>query len=446
MVPLQTMKERIVGTIALASVILIPAYLYLSGYQFYLMLFIFFYPLFMGAIWISGALYFWFQWERHWAWRPSDPPVIPEDCLVTILIPCYNEQANCEETISAALSQQHQHIEVIAINDGSSDDTGQLLDQLSQRDERLRIIHLANNQGKAMALTMGALAARSPCLVCIDGDALLESDAVSYLVHPLIAHPQVAAITGNPRIRTRSTLVGRIQVGEFSSIIGLIKRTQRVFGRLFTVSGVICAFRRDALEEVDYWSLNMATEDIDITWKLQLRGWRAFYEPRALCWVLMPETVKGLWRQRQRWAQGGAETFIKYLPKVTHVKHHKLWGLLGDYYLSVLWSFSLAVTSLFWLVEYAGQQSLIETTTAIPPSFTGLLLACVCLLQFLTSLLIDRRYEPTIGRALYWVIWYPCVFWLINCLTCLRTFPTAMLKSRGRARWVSPDRGIEDGS
>ncbi|MBR7358163.1 glycosyltransferase, partial [Klebsiella pneumoniae] len=97
----------------------------------------------------------------------------------------------------------------------------------------LRVIHLAENQGKALALKTGAAAARSDYLVCIDGDALLDRDAVAYLVAPLIQFPRVGAVTGNPRIRTRSTLIGRVQVGEFSSIIGLIKRTQRVYGQIF---------------------------------------------------------------------------------------------------------------------------------------------------------------------------------------------------------------------
>ncbi len=60
-------------------------------------------------------------------------------------------------------------------------------------------------------------------------------------------------------------------MGEFSSIIGLIKRTQRVYGRVFTVSGVIAAFRKQALADVGYWSPDMITEDIDISWKLQLQ-------------------------------------------------------------------------------------------------------------------------------------------------------------------------------
>jgi biofilm PGA synthesis N-glycosyltransferase PgaC len=89
------------------------------------------------------------------------------------------------------------------------------------------VLHLAQNQGKAVALRMGAVAARSEYLVCIDGDALLDKNA-AYLVAPMLDNPRLGAVTGNPRIRTRSTLIGRVQVGEFSSIIGLIKRTQGV--------------------------------------------------------------------------------------------------------------------------------------------------------------------------------------------------------------------------
>ena len=208
-------------------------------------------------------------------------------------MPCYNEADNGEDTLLAALNQNYPHIEVIAINDGSSDGTAQMLNRLAAQHERLRVVHLAQNQGKAMALRMGALAARSEYLVCIDGDAMLDPDAAAYLVAPLIDNPRVGAVTGNPRIRTRSTLIGRIQVGEFSSIIGLIKRTQRVYGQVFTVSGVVAAFRRTALDRVSYWSLDMITEDIDISWKLQRDHWSIFYEPRGLCWILMPRRCAG---------------------------------------------------------------------------------------------------------------------------------------------------------
>ena len=101
-----------------------------------------------------------------------------------------------------------------------------------------------------------------------------------------------------------------MQVGEFTSIVGLIKRTQTLFGVIFTVSGVICAFRRRALLEVGFWSPEALTDDVDVTLRIQLADWRAVYEPRALCWILMPETFKGLWRQRLRWSAGGTATVL----------------------------------------------------------------------------------------------------------------------------------------
>src|SRR5690606_22423524 len=161
------------------------------------------------------------------------------------------------------------NIEVIAVDDGSTDGTGFILNQLAKKHLRLRVIHLAHNQGKAIALKTGVAAAKSEWLVCIDGDAKLDRDAVAYIVAPMLENPRVGAVTGNPRIRTRSTLIGKIQVGEFSSIIGMIKRAQRVYGQVFTVSGAVAAFRRSALDRVGYWRLDTLTEAIDISWKLR---------------------------------------------------------------------------------------------------------------------------------------------------------------------------------
>ncbi|PWC16059.1 poly-beta-1,6-N-acetyl-D-glucosamine synthase [Brenneria corticis] len=442
------MRDRIVAFFILCLVLSIPVGILLTFTGEVMLNFIFFWPLFMSGLWISGGLYFWFHYERHWRWgKDVVPPALKGEPLVSILIPCYNEGPNARETIEAALSQRYQNIEVIAINDGSSDDTAEVLNQLSGEYAKLRVIHLASNQGKAVALQTGAAAAKSDLLVCIDGDALLDRDAVAYLAAPLIDNPRVGAVTGNPRIRTRSTLIGRIQVGEFSSIIGLIKRTQRVYGMIFTVSGVVAAFRRRALADVGYWSSDMITEDIDISWKLQLRHWSIFFEPRALCWILMPETLSGLWKQRLRWAQGGAEVFLKNLSNVWSWRYRRIWALFFEYSISTVWAFTYAISIVLFLigqlVELPGN---IQVQNLFPPAFTGIVLAATCLVQFFVSLLIERRYEKNMGRSLFWVIWYPMVYWMLSLFTSLVSFPKVMLKARRqRARWESPDRGIEKG-
>lgn len=408
--------------------------------------FVFFYPLFMSSLWMFGGLYYWLHWERCWPWTPDTAaPALQGSPWISILIPCHNEAEHGADTVLSALNQRYPRIEVIAIDDGSTDGTADMLDRLAQAHARLRVIHLAHNQGKAMALRMGALAARSEYLVCIDGDAILDRDAAAYLAAPMVHHPRVGAVTGNPRVRTRSTLIGRIQVGEFSSIVGLIKRTQRVYGQVFTVSGVVAAFRRSALDRVGYWSLDMVTEDIDISWKLQRDHWSIFFEPRALCWILMPETLRGLWKQRLRWAQGGAEVFLKNLPNLRTWRHHRLWPMALEYCVSTIWAFALLLSLGLWAIGlFVALPGHIQVETLVPPAFTGMALAVACLLQFCVSFFIDRRYEHHLFRALFWVIWYPLAYWLIGLFTTLYGFPRVMLRrGRRRARWNSPDRGIK---
>lgn len=442
------MIDRLLAFLILCLVLSIPFGITLIYTGEVMLNFVFFWPLFMSGIWMTGGLYFWFYRERHWAWGKDAPaPELAGNPLISVIVPCYNEGPNVRETLEAALNQRYARLEVIAVNDGSKDDTGEILDQMAVEFSRLRVIHLAANQGKAIALQTGAAAARSDFLVCIDGDALLDRDAAAWLVAPLLDNPRVGAVTGNPRIRTRSTLIGRIQVGEFSSIIGLIKRTQRVYGQVFTVSGVVAAFRRRALAEVGYWSPEMITEDIDISWKLQLRHWSVFFEPRALCWILMPETVKGLWQQRLRWAQGGAEVFLKNLRHIWSWEYRRMWVLFFEFSFSTIWAFTYAVSIILFLLGLVMPlPDNIRVYDLFPPQFTGMVLAVTCLLQFSVSLLIERRYEPRLGNSLFWVIWYPLVYWMLSLFTTLVSFPKVMLRSRQRrARWESPDRGIEKG-
>ncbi|QDH70404.1 poly-beta-1,6-N-acetyl-D-glucosamine synthase [Marilutibacter alkalisoli] len=414
----------------------------MESIPFWLFGFAFYYPIVMSFFWMSGGLYYYWRRERKAPPRTS-PPAMDRMPMASILIPCFNESEQVDETIAAALAQRYPDFEVIAINDGSSDDTAEKLDRLAAHHERLRVVHLDRNMGKANALRMGTLAARSEYLVCIDGDALLDEYATHWMVWHLTSGPRVGAVTGNPRIRNRSTLLGRMQVGEFSSIIGMIKRAQRVYGRLFTVSGVISAFRRTALHRIGYWADNMVTEDIDISWRLQMDHWDIRYEPNALCFILMPETLKGLWRQRLRWAQGGVEVMLQHSPDLLSWRKRRMWAVLGEYLLSVTWAYTMLLIMVLWaLGKFIALPPALHIETLLP-QWHGVILALVCMLQFAASIIIDRRYEARVGRNYYWMIWYPMVYWLVGMLTTVVAVPKGILKRRNtRAVWVSPDRGV----
>ena len=406
--------------------------------------FVGYWPLMMMLIWVIGGVIFFWLHERGGK-RDTLPPIL-DGPRVTILIPCFNEADNAEETIRACAAQSWRDFEIVAVNDGSSDGTAAALDRQAQDIPSLRVVHLAQNQGKAMALRAGAMIATGEILVCIDGDAILHPDCVAWLVRRFAARPRLGAVTGNPRIRNRSSLLGLLQVGEFSATIGLIKRTQRLLGRVFTVSGVVVAFRRAALHDVGWWTPDNLTEDVDVTWKLQRRRWVVHFEPNALSYILMPETLRGLWKQRLRWAEGGAQTFLRYAPDFLSWASRRMWGVLAEYVVSTLWCYAMLVTLLMTALGVFG---LIPVALEPAPSLLsiwGMGLSVACLVQFSVALFIDRRHEPANGQALrpmLWIIWYPAAFWLLSAASAAAGFPRAVLRRRGaRARWTSPDRGF----
>ncbi len=400
--------------------------------------FAFLYPLFMAWVWIAGGL--WFYLKRELKQQPLPEPS-SEGC--SIIVPCFNEEEQVHETIRYAMQSEYPEFEVIAVNDGSKDKTGEILDQLALQYPKLRVVHLAQNQGKAYALRAGAMVSRYEFLVCIDGDALLHPHAALWMMNHLTRFPRVGAVTGNPRIINRSSVLGKIQVGEFSSIIGLIKRAQRTYGRIYTVSGVIVGFRKAALDRIGYWRDDMITEDIDVSWRLQFDHWDLQYVPQALCYIYMPETLNGLWKQRLRWAQGGIEVLFAYLPKLWKWNLRRMWPVVIESVISVMWAYSMF--GIFVLYFYGLFFSLPGewAIQSLMPQWYGAILGATCLIQFFVSLMIDRRYDGSrMLRNYFWVIWYPLFFWILTTFATVFAVPKTLMKTQKRARWVSPDRGF----
>ena len=409
-----------------------------------LFFFVFFYPLFMAIFWMMGAVTFFMRRE----WGRRDPPELEVHPLVSVLVPCHNEELCIQDTVEHLSQNNYPNFEIIAINDGSTDGTAALLEQLADNVERLRVITLTKNHGKAKALRAGAMASRGEFLMCIDADALLDKNALFYMMKHFLSGPRVGAVTGNPRVMNRSGLLARIQIGEFSAIVGMIKRAQRSVGRLFTVSGVNACYRRSAVHKVGYWSSDTVTEDVDISWKLQLAHWDIRYEPKALTWILVPESLKGLWNQRLRWARGGFEAATRYAGNMNHWVSRRMWPVMTEYWLGVIWCYALVLTLVFWAATQLLSDDLWPQSLAVNsllPGWTGVILAVVCLVQFAIGLTLDSYYERRgLVRYLFWAIWYPAVYWVFNAATTVAAVPLGirqlLRKVQASGTWRSPGR------
>ncbi|MFE7820750.1 MULTISPECIES: poly-beta-1,6-N-acetyl-D-glucosamine synthase [Priestia] len=397
--------------------------------------FVFWYPFIMSLFWIAGTLI-------YIRYRDRDPKVdfsTVDWPLVSFLVPCYNEEETIEETLKHLLALDYPSKEIILINDGSTDGTADVLKEISRNHPEVRVIQLYENKGKANALHLGAHASKAEFLICLDSDAILDQDAPYYLIHHFLHKGErLGAVTGNPRIRNRNTLLSRIQLVEYSSIIGSIKRTQRILGKVMTVSGVVVAFRKKALVDVGLWDRDMITEDIAVSWKLQQRFWDIRYEPRALCWMLVPETLKGIWKQRVRWAQGGQEVMLRHWKVLLKWKQRRIWIVYLEQWISTLWSFAWLFVTIMLLVTANSPQDILFWFT-----FTSFSLVFMSLIQLFIALKIDSKYD-NVKRYYVWAAWYPALYWIVNTIVVVGAFPRA-IRSRvkgGYATWSSPDRGL----
>ncbi|HYK73189.1 MAG TPA: poly-beta-1,6-N-acetyl-D-glucosamine synthase [Pseudoneobacillus sp.] len=398
--------------------------------------FVFWYPLVMSTMWIIGGLIFYFRREK------KEPLPLVETPMVSILVPCFNEQATIKETVARLSELDYPNYEIIAINDGSTDNTPIILSELVEQYEKLRVIDLRVNSGKANALQLGLLASKGEILIGVDADSYLDKDALRYFV-PHFTTPKygerVGAVTGNPRVRNRSSLLARVQLCEFASIIGLIKRSQRILGKVMTVSGVVVAFRKRALLDCGLWDRDLITEDIGVTWKLQKRFWDVRYEPRAVCWMLVPETLSGLWKQRVRWAQGGIEVILRHRDLFFDWRYRRLLPIFIEQLASIVWSISWVC-----LITYSIFHMIFIKEPYLPVFWSGAYLSVLCLIQFAIAMMIEKRYDQDFFKYYLWAVWYPTFYWYFNAFVILRALPKAIRKKKGNtlAVWDSPDRGV----
>ena len=186
----------------------------------------------------------------------------------------------------------------------------------------------------------------------------------------------------------------------------------------------------------------MLTEDIDISWRLQTCHWDIGFEPHALCWILMPETLKGLWRQRLRWAMGGCQVIARYARIFSAWRQRRMAPIFIEYVASVAWAYAMVATIAIFVAGFFVRLPPGWDVTLLP-RWHGVLLGTTCFLQILVGMYLDRKYDTDLPRNFFWMIWYPMAYWAITTATIFWAVPATLLRPAGkRARWVSPDRGL----
>jgi poly-beta-1,6-N-acetyl-D-glucosamine synthase len=394
-----------------------------------LLWFLVLYPPVTAAFWMAGALIF-----RLFDDGTDVVHAPPEGWpAVTVLIPAYNEEQVIGSCVAAALAIDYPEFRVVVLDDGSSDGTVAAAEQAGGGDPRLDVVRDEVNRGKGERLNVGFQRARHEFVIVCDADTHMHPEAPKLLVARMLSSPLNVAVAGAPHVTNRVNLLCAMQTLEAVSIIGLIRRATALRGRVSTVAGVLALFRRRPVVEVGGFRGEMATEDIDLTWRLLLAGWHTTYEPGALIGMQVPANLRSLWAQRRRWARGLGEVQHEYLGRVLRWRQRGMWPVLLEGLVSLLWVLVWALALLFAAIRLfvPGWDTISGVAIA-----SSIAIALVCTAQIAFALAIDSRHDPRALRAFLLGPLYPLFFWAISALAAAREQPRALIRGPTSERVV----------
>ncbi len=353
---------------------------------------------------------------------------------VSVLVPAYNEAPTIVSSVKALLRSQFLELEVVTINDGSTDSTLQeLIDafDLVRVDrvprsriptERIRAVYLCptdprvvvidkENGGKADSLNVGIKYATYPLFCAVDADTMLDAGALSRLVWEFQASPETVAVGGIVRIvngstfnegrldevKTPKNLIANLQILEYlrAFLGGRIGWSKT--GMLLIVSGAFGLFRRDVVVDVGGYDPAMVGEDAELILRLHRhhrdisKPCRITFFPDPICWTECPEDLPSLVRQRDRWQRGLIGMIWQHKDMIGRKRYGRIGVVALPYYL--LFELLGPTIEGVGYIMFALALSLDLLSVPFALAFLGLSLSYGLVLTFLAILMEERAFR-----------------------------------------------------
>jgi biofilm PGA synthesis N-glycosyltransferase PgaC len=256
------------------------------------------------------------DYQRKWREEKDLPPHAPR---VSVIVPAWNEEVGLVKTVNSILLSTYRNMEVVVVNDGSTDSSDKLMRAFIQEYEtkhaadkdKIDILYrYKENGGKGRALNDGIKMSSGDIIISIDGDCVLAPTCVANFVKHF-ENKKVMAAVGNVKIGNRKTLLETLQYLEFLFSF-YFKKADSVLNTIYIIGGAAGAFRREVFEKIGLYSWANITEDIDLSVRIQKAGMRIVYAADALVFTEAATTIKGLAAQRLRWKRGRFQTFYDH--------------------------------------------------------------------------------------------------------------------------------------
>ena len=355
-------------------------------------------PLFVGAL----AIIQWRTKRRRTAPPSGDLP------SVSAVVPAFNEAKVICQTIHAVLRSTYPNLDVIVVDDGSTDDTYQRVVETFAHDPRVRAFSRPNG-GKGQALNYGIGQTQAEIIITLDADTIIRADAIDQLVHHF-TDPRVGAVAGNAKVGNRRSLLARWQALEYITTQNLERRAFDILNCITVVPGAIGAWRRDVILQAGGFVGETIAEDADLTFAILRMGHKIEYEEGAIGLTEAPERVRSLLKQRFRWMYGTLQTVWKHLDTLFRSRYGSLGIVAVPYVLLFQIAFSLVaplvdffiVLTLAILVWQRSQHPLTYSNAGLVRMFAYFALFQGA--EFLTSVLAFTLERGEDRRLLVWVL------------------------------------------
>lgn len=236
--------------------------------------------------------------------RPrTQPATIDPEPSVSVIVPAYNEGVVLADCLGSILNSGYPRLEVIVVNDGSTDNTEEVMERFSDRVITIN----KENGGKGSALNAGIERASGEILMFVDADGIFTEDTIPNMLAGF-RNKNVGAVCGNDQPVNTHNILTRILTLMTHTGTGLARRGLALLGMLPIVAGNSGAFRASAIRTVGGFREDTLGEDLELTWRIQEAGYEVEFAPDAIILAEVPDRLGALWKQRVRWARGLIQT------------------------------------------------------------------------------------------------------------------------------------------
>lgn len=277
---------------------------------------------------------------------------------ISIIVPAYNEEVTIKDSIESLINLDYKLYEIIIVNDGSKDNTVQVLIEKFNLKQIKKPIHLRlkckpikniyegkinnknisivlidkENGGKGDALNMGICTSKYPYFLALDADSILQKDTLEKIIQPVLENDKVIAVGGLVRAlqcieikegkiikySLPKKIIVAMQVMEYERSFLASRIMNDYFNGNLIISGAVGLFKKDIVISVGGYDTSTLGEDMEMVVKLHTFcrnnniPYYIKYEPNAICWSQAPNSLKDLFTQRRRWHLGLFQSLLKY--------------------------------------------------------------------------------------------------------------------------------------